>query len=83
MPRKGGMDILRSFDRFADPVYLTLNHQKKIKTPCGGVLSLLVTAVVLHWLADQILTEYKGTFSSTSELVNLSENDTTPIYNIT
>jgi len=62
MGKKGGYDLFRNFDRFADPVYLTLNQQKKVKTPCGGCLSLVVTAIVLMWIADQVLSEWKATF---------------------
>ena len=47
-----GYDIFAKFDRFADPVYLTINHQKKIKTPWGGLLSIVVAAIILAWFGD-------------------------------
>jgi len=83
MPKKGGYDWIRKFDRFADPVYLTLNQQKKIKTPCGGALTVIVTSFVLYWLLEQILIEVHGKFSSTTELTNLSNGDTTDVFTIT
>ena len=66
MPKKGGYDLLRKFDRFADPVYLTLNQQKKVKTPCGGGLSIFVAGLVIYWLVGVILTTIAADFTSTS-----------------
>ena len=77
MPKKGGYDWLRKFDRYADPIFLTLNQQKKVKTPCGGGLTLMVMAIVLYWFVEQVLTELGGTFTNNYTLTNLSTTDST------
>jgi hypothetical protein len=70
MPRrKGGFDCLRKIDRYADPINLTFNTEKKFRTPCGGILTLIAACGLMTWFGIQILHTVVASYSTSTTTV--------------
>ena len=67
MPRrKGDFNCLRRMDRYADPINLTFNQNKKFQTPSGGCLTIISGIVILSWFLIQVKNTLLATYTSSS-----------------
>lgn len=49
------MSFLSKFDRYADPIKLTFDHQKAYKTCHGGVLTIIALLAILGFFASHFV----------------------------
>lgn len=76
MVYKKNQEFMRKVDLFSKPVSLTLNQSKKIKTPFGGFLSLLVFGIILLGIVDQVLVILKAAFTNNATTYSFASSGT-------
>ena len=65
--RNGGfLNFITKFDRYADPINLSYNHQKVYKTCHGGLLTVVALIIVAYVLVSNII-----------DIVGISNTETT------
>ena len=86
MPRKkGGWNILRRVDRYADPINLTFNQKKVFQTPSGGCLTIISAIVLLTWFSMQVINTLQVQYDLSTKTNQLEIDPTTgqfPVFEI-
>lgn len=59
-------NCLRKADRYANPISLTFNQEKKFRTPTGGLLTIASAIVILSWVAVQCFIVSQADYTRTS-----------------
>ena len=62
--KKGKFNCLRKMDRYADPINITFNQDKKFQTPSGGCLTIISILVVFTWFLVQVSNTVLASYSS-------------------
>lgn len=75
MGKKNSFEFLRKIDIFSLPVNLTLNQEKKISTPFGGIISSLVFIAFIAVLTDQIFIILAASFTESSTTYSAVSKD--------